>query len=83
MDSTAELDLMRLIDVSVAAGQTRVCGMADSGHVKLGSALLHASIGGRSASDIQLVCGIRCPVEKWLCLRELFVATAATTAICT
>jgi hypothetical protein len=33
----------------VAAGQTRVCGMSDHRlHVKLGLALLHASIGGRS-----------------------------------
>ena len=49
MDSIAELDLLRSIGVSVKLG-TRVCGMADSGHrlhVKLGSALLHASIGGR------------------------------------
>jgi hypothetical protein len=39
----------------VAAGQTRVCGMSDQRlHVKLGSALLHASIGGRS-----VICGHR------------------------
>jgi hypothetical protein len=59
VDSIAELDLLRSIGVSVVAGHTGVCGMSDSLHVKLGSALLHASIGGRSASDIQLVCGIR------------------------
>jgi hypothetical protein len=55
--SFAELDLLRSIGVSVGAGHTCVCGMADSlaghrSHVKLGPALLHASIGGRPASDI-------------------------------
>jgi hypothetical protein len=62
VDSIAELGPLQSIGVSVAAGHTRVCGMADSGHrshVKLGSAMLHASIGERSASDIQLVCEIR------------------------
>jgi hypothetical protein len=32
VDSIAELDLLWSIGVSVAAGHTRVCGMADSGH---------------------------------------------------
>jgi hypothetical protein len=64
VDSIAELDLLRSIGVSVAAGHTRVCGMSesDSGHtgrlhIKLGLAPLHTSIRGQSVSDhdIQLV----------------------------